>query len=238
MCNRSSGLFVLVTFDLRTRRIARGGADRGVPEQDLNQPDISASLEQVGGERVPQHVRRHALAQLELAHRQLQRLGHRVRVQWPPFLATWEQPSVLRARDLPIPAQYRQQPLGEHHIAVLAPLADSHVQYASLAVDVFHPQPASLADPEPGRVRRGQRHPRRALDRRQDLLHLAAAQHHRLLVRHLRCRDPRDLRRAIQRHAVEELDRRDVAPQRRRMRALQLHVREILFDLLLAEVVR
>ena len=63
-------------------------------------------------------------------------------------------------------------------------------------------------------------------------------EHHRFLVRHLRVRDPYDFLGPVQGRFVEELDRRHVRAKRRWVRALQLHVRQILLDLLLTEVVR
>ena len=61
----------------RDQGVDLGGGDRRVAEQFLDHPDVGASVEHVGGERVPQRVRRHA--------------GHRVKpgpagggVQHPP----------------------------------------------------------------------------------------------------------------------------------------------------------
>ena len=44
--------------------VERRGVELGVPEQHLDHPDIDVLLEQMGGEAVPQGVRRHALVDL------------------------------------------------------------------------------------------------------------------------------------------------------------------------------
>src|SRR6516164_7979221 len=47
-------------------RVERGGVELGMPEQDLDQANIRLLLQQVGGEAVPQGVRRYSL--LDLGH--------------------------------------------------------------------------------------------------------------------------------------------------------------------------
>src|SRR6188472_3361920 len=45
-----------------------GGRDARVPEELLDRAQVGAALEQVGGERVAQHVRRDAAGKARLAH--------------------------------------------------------------------------------------------------------------------------------------------------------------------------
>src|SRR6266540_3320707 len=59
-------------------RVPRGGADRAVAEQHLDDPDVRARLQQVRGEAVAKLVRGDLLAQLGLGRRRVDGLRHRV----------------------------------------------------------------------------------------------------------------------------------------------------------------
>ena len=61
--SRSSGLSVRRIEVVRDLRIARRGRQVVVAEQHLDDADIGAALQQMGGEAVPQRMHRHALGQ-------------------------------------------------------------------------------------------------------------------------------------------------------------------------------
>jgi hypothetical protein len=79
----------------------------------------------------------------------------------------------------PVAAQDLQQPLAEHHAAILAALPRTHVDQPPGVVDVLGPQTARFADPQAGAARR-HRHHRRDLAGRhrsiQEPLHLREAE--------------------------------------------------------------
>src|SRR5512145_2153832 len=115
--------------------IERRGVELLVPEQHLDHTDVDLLLQEMGGEAVPERVERDALVDpghlrcgmagtVELAWR-----------QWVDPIAPREQPA-LWPRRLPIGAQQLEQMLGEHHIAILAPLALLDADDHAGAVDV------------------------------------------------------------------------------------------------------
>src|ERR1700733_3477050 len=103
-------------------------------EQHLDDPNVSAGLEQVRGKTVPQRVDGDRLAQLCLTRRLttglLQRRGTH-RLLW---IVTGEQPS-RRPRQSPVGAQDLQQLRRQHDVAIFATLALRDTDQHTTAID-------------------------------------------------------------------------------------------------------
>ncbi|XXZ00716.1 hypothetical protein WME73_35765 [Sorangium sp. So ce302] len=185
-------------------------------EQGLDDADVGAELEQVGGEAVPQHVRGDALVQLAAPRRLAQRVAHRLVRDDRALLATREQLRSSGSLRPPVDAQRGQHGGAEHHVPITPELAIADVDEVALAVDVLDPQRADLIDPQTGAVRRQDD---RALldraDRVEQRLDLGAAEDRRQLLGYLRPGDRDGDLRTPERGGVEELDRRHVLVLRR-----------------------
>jgi hypothetical protein len=119
--------------------IERGRLELGVAEQDLNHANIDVLLEQVGGEAVPQGVRRDALGDARQARGGVDGApklagGHRV-----DRVLAGEEPS-LRPRRPPPVAQQFEQLRRQHHVPVPLSLALLGPQRHTLAVNIGHLQ--------------------------------------------------------------------------------------------------
>ena len=129
----------------------------GVPEQDLDDADVGAVLQKVGGEAVAQRVRPHPLGDV----RGLCRLDddamelpgadrlHRMLSREQPAVAVHH---ALLPPDLPPLAQQREQVRRQHGIAVPPALAAFDTQQHALAVDVGDLQRRDLGDAQAGAV--------------------------------------------------------------------------------------
>src|SRR3982074_2886086 len=170
--------------------IERRGIEPGVPEQDLDHPDIDVLLEQVGGEAVPQGVERYALVDLrpvgcgmtgaiELTRR------HRLHA-----VAPWKQPALRSCRPPPGAQQFEQM-WRQHHVAVFAAFALLDADHHALAVDV--------ADLERDHLGGAQACPVGHAQRRLVLEPWRAIQHPRHL---LRIEDDRQLARLVEERRV------------------------------------
>jgi len=106
-----------------------------VTEQHLDYPNVGVLFEQMGGEAVPQRVRRHVLLDasglcggmagaIELARRH--------RIDW---VLARKQPA-LGPRYPPPGAQQFEQARRKHHVAVLVAFALLHADDHPLAVDI------------------------------------------------------------------------------------------------------
>ena len=128
-------------------------------EQHLNHANIDVLLEQMGGEAVPQGVRRHALGDARQARGGVHGApklagGHRV-----DRVLAGEEPR-LRPRRPPPRAQQFEQLRREHHVPVPLPLALLDPQRHALTVnigylqvrDLGHPQACAVGDAERGFV--------------------------------------------------------------------------------------
>ena len=127
-------------------------------EQDLDDADIDVVFEQMGGEAVPQSMRRHALGDAGLSRRVAHDAGqltggHRVDRVHPG-----KQPGLGPRRPPPITQPF-QQLRREHDIAVALALALFDPQGHALAVDVGHFQRHHLGDAQSGAIRRRRTRP-------------------------------------------------------------------------------
>ena len=151
-------------------------------EQHLDDADVGAVLQQMGGEAMPQRVDRHLLAQ---AGRRAGRTAGRMqtcRVDRPVLVAAGEQP-VLRPRQAPIAAQDAEQLRRQHDVAVLAALALLDPDDHPAAVDVGDLQADHLRHAQSGGIGRRQRGAAlQAWNRFQEAHDLVGAQHHRQLA--------------------------------------------------------
>ena len=142
-------------------------------EQCLDDADVYAILEQVGGEAVPQSVRSHALGDVsclggldddpvKLAGADRQR---RALTRKEPAIGV--EHTLLPPRAPPVPQQ-QEQTFGQHGIAITSPFAALDPQQHALAVDIAHlerryranPQTRAIgkrtSNPAPGPARRTQ----------------------------------------------------------------------------------
>ena len=210
----------------------------GVPEQDLDDPDVGAVLQQVGGEAVAQRVRPDPLGDVG----GLRRLDDDA-VELPGAdrlhrMLSREQPAVavhhaLLPPDLPPLAQQREQVGRQHGIAVPPALAALDAQQHALAVDVGDLQRRDLGDAQARAI--GDRERGLVLEAGGGVEQpgdLVAAQHHGQLAR---VRQPDELARqvgAVERLGEEEAQRRHDAVHGRHGNAVLL-----LLDLEPAQVV-
>ena len=144
--------------------VKRRGVELGVAEQRLDHADVDALLEQVGGEAVPQRVRRHPLGDpgglgggvddaAELAGRQ--RLDR---------VAAGKQPAARQQQAAPSPlappgAQQFEQLRRQHRVAVLASLAALDAQQHALGIDIADLERDDFRDAQPGAVGGGEAPP-------------------------------------------------------------------------------
>ena len=183
--SRSSGLVTAADRGVGDAGVKRGGVELGVAEQHLDDADVGVLLQQVGGEAVPQRVRRHPLLDpgglgggvdgaVELAGRE--RLD-RVAAREQP--AARQQHAAPPALPPPVAQQFEQL-RRQHGVAIFAALAALDPQQHALAVDVADLERDDLGDAQPGAVGGGERRlvlrPRRRLEQKRDLL---GAQHGR-----------------------------------------------------------
>ena len=131
--------------------IERGGVELGVPQQDLDHPDIGVLLQKMRRKAVTKGVRGHPLADLghlgcgiagapELARR------HRV-----DRVHTGKQPPLWACRVVP-GAQQLEQMRRKHHVAVFVALALFDPDHHALAVDVGYLQRDHLGDAQSGAI--------------------------------------------------------------------------------------
>ncbi len=215
-----------------------GVVQLGVPEQDLDDPDVGAVLQQVGGEAVAQRVRPDplgdvgGLCRLDDDAMELPRADRLHRV------LSGEQPAVavhhaLLPPDLPPLAQQGEQVFGQHGVAIPPALAALDPEQHALAVDVGDLQRRHLGDAQARAIGDRQRglvlEAGGGVEQPGDLV---AAEHHRQLAR---MRQPDQLARqirAVERLGEEEAQRRHDAVHGRHGNAVLL-----LLDLEPAQVV-
>src|SRR5664280_1260931 len=132
-------------------RIERGGVELGVPQQDLDHPDIGVLLQKMRRKAVTKGVRGHRLADLghlgggvagapELARR------HRV-----DRVHSGKQPPLWACRVVP-GAQQLEQMRRKHHIAVFVALALFDPDHHAFAVDVGYLQRNHLGHAQPSPI--------------------------------------------------------------------------------------
>jgi hypothetical protein len=173
-------------------------------EQHLDDADIGARLQQMGGKAVPQSMHRDRLAQPGAADRGPASLLQGGDTHRLPGVAAGEQPAP-GPRQAPVGAQDRQQLRREHHVAVLAALALLDADQHPAAVDRPRLQPGDLAGAQACTVGRGQGGAvAQAGNRFEEAHDLVGAEHHRQPLRLARRDDALDRVAPPQRGAVEE----------------------------------
>src|SRR5215472_18723123 len=108
-------------------------------EQYLDHANVVVLFEQMGGEAVPQGMRRHPLADLGALGRGFTAATYLARRHRADRVATRKQPPLWTRNAIPI-AQQLQQLRREHRIAILAPLALLDAKHHALGVDVGYLQ--------------------------------------------------------------------------------------------------
>src|SRR5580658_2069051 len=103
-------------------RVERRGVELLVAEQHLDDADVGAALQQVGGEAVAQGVERDPLVQRRRHRRGMADPAQLARGHWLSRIAAGEEPA-LGPRRPPPGAQQLQEIWREHDVAVLAALA-------------------------------------------------------------------------------------------------------------------
>ena len=194
-------------------------------EQHLDDADVDVLLEQVGGEAVPQRVRRHPLLDpgglgggvdgaVELAGRQ--RLDRVAAGKQPASRQQHAAPPALP----PPGAQQFEQLRRQHGVAVLAALALLDPQQHALGVDIADLERDNFGDAQPGAVGGGERRlVLRPRCRLQQQRHLLDAEHRRQPARVRHDGEPAGQIRPVERHGEEEAQRRDRAVDARRLHA-------------------
>jgi hypothetical protein len=143
-----------------------GGRDLGVeggvvqlrvPEQDLDDADINAVLEEMGGETVAQRVRSDPPGDLRGLCRLDDDAMQLPGADWLHGVLSWKQPTVamhhaLLVPDLPPLAQQGEQIRREHGIAIPATLATLDPDQHALAVDIGDLERRDLSHAETGAI--------------------------------------------------------------------------------------
>ena len=123
----------------RVEQISYAQATAIIVPLHLDHADVDVLFEQMGGEAVPQGVRRHALGDsrqvLGGVHGAVELAGR----HWIDRVLARKQPG-LRPRRPPPFAQQFEQLRGEHDIAIPLPFAPLDPKRHALAVDVGHLQ--------------------------------------------------------------------------------------------------
>src|ERR1700692_4279966 len=137
--------------------VERRGVELGVPQQDLDHPDIGVLLQKMRRKAVTKGVRGHLLA--DLAHRGCAiaggpELARRHRVD---RVHSGKQPPLWACRVVP-GAQQLKQMRRKHHVAVLVALALFDPDHHALAVDVGYLQRDHLGHAQSGPIGHAQCH--------------------------------------------------------------------------------
>ena len=142
-------------------RVALGGRHAGVAEQLLDRADVGSSLQQMGGERMSQGVRRHA----STGQRGASVSSHKPDVAWgdratPEVRSSAVSPAPARAGAGP-PRARRRSPRGRHSssdLALLRPLPH-HGNAPAVQVRRRQGQAGDLCDAQPRPVQQLQDRP-------------------------------------------------------------------------------
>ena len=125
-------------------------------EQDLDDPDVSAPLQKMGGKTVPKRMGRHVLADPSLPPCSATRALKSAAADMLTRLLAGKQPA-MRPCPLPVGTQDVQQPRRQHRIPIPAALAPLNVEQHPFAVDRADLQPDDLSDAHASRIGRRQR---------------------------------------------------------------------------------
>ena len=116
--------------------ITQGGADGAVAQEDLQDADVGAGLQQMGGKAVAQGVHGDLLCQAGLPDDLAQNGAHCRGGDMTLGFLSREQILSLRPHGLIILAQQHQEALSQHDIAILLTLPRTDMNAHPLAVDI------------------------------------------------------------------------------------------------------
>src|SRR5277367_5705724 len=127
----------------RNLGVEGGVLQLGVAEQNLDDADVDAVFQQMGGKAVPQRVRSDPLGDLRGLCRLDDDAMELPGADWLHGVLSWKQPTVamhhaLLVPDLPPLAQQGEQICREHSIAIPATLATLDPDQHALAIDIDH----------------------------------------------------------------------------------------------------
>ena len=179
--------------------VASGGAYGSVSEKDLNGADVGIRFEEVGRKRVPEYMRGDAFSQPHGLGRFFQRFSHAGVADRTSWILAREKPRLWRSCLLPVPPEEYKEPLAEHDVTIPTPLAVSHMNELSCAVDVGGLEGAGLVDTQAGAIGGHQHGPvLDGLHRHEELFDLGAAEDVRQGFGNLRIGDLDDPLRLFQ----------------------------------------
>src|ERR1700736_1587026 len=138
-------------------RIERGGVELGVPQQDLDHPDIGVLLQKMRRKAVSQGVRGHLLADLGHLGRGIAGAPELARRHRVDRVHSAKQPPLWACHLVPR-AQQLKQMWRKHHVAVFVALALFDPDHHALAVDVGYLQRNHLGHSQSGRIGHTQCH--------------------------------------------------------------------------------
>src|SRR6266566_8106601 len=137
--------------------IERRGVELGMPQQDLDHPDIGVLLQQMRRKAVTKRVRGHVLVDLGHVGRGIAGAPELARRHRVDRVHSRKQPP-LRACHLVPGAQQLKQMRRKHHVAVLVALALFDPDHHALAVDVGYLQRDHLGHTQSGPIGHTQCH--------------------------------------------------------------------------------
>src|SRR6267154_79579 len=165
--------------------VERRGVGLGVPQQDLDHPDIGVLLQQMCRKAVTKGVRGHRLADLGHLGRGIAGAPELARRHRVDRVHSGKQPPLWACRVVP-GAQQLEQMRRKHHVAVLFALALFDPDHHALAVDVGYLQRDHLGHTQSGPIGHTQCRfvfePRRRIEKTCDFFR---AQDHRQLAWHV-----------------------------------------------------
>src|SRR6201995_395117 len=119
--------------------VKRRGVELGVPQQDLDHPDIGVLLQKMRRKAMTKRVRRHALVDLRYLGRGIAGAPELARRHRVDRVHSGKQPPLWACHLVP-GAQQLKQMRRQHHVAVLVALALFDPDHHALAVDVGYLQ--------------------------------------------------------------------------------------------------
>jgi len=135
--------------------ITQGGADGAMAQEDLQDADVGAGLQQMGGKAVAQGVHGDLLRQTRLPDDLPQNLAHCCGSDMTLRFLTREQILSFRPNFLVVLAKQGQEALSQNDIAILLALPRTDMNAPPLAVNIGDPQSAYFGNPETSRISSG-----------------------------------------------------------------------------------
>ena len=176
-------------------------------EQHLDDAQVGAGFEAVGGKRMAQGVGRDPFGDATVSERDAQRGLHALGAHGLAGRAAGEQIGLGGLLGAIVVAQGVEQDRAQHGVAVAPALAGADVEHHTLGVDVADAEMAGFGDPQSGPVGAEQHHAVFRLPQSaEDLGHFARARDVEQDPGDLRVRDLLDHLGAVQGDGVEELE--------------------------------